>query len=129
MAAPEDYSIPDPFDFPPGRFPARIPLGPDCWHEPRSGRVVSQGREILLTPHQNVLLVILLRARPHYRQAGDLGAALAEHFGVEEISGQCVKETIRGLRDKLNQSAAAGMLETRRGYGYRIAPHAQEGTG
>lgn len=83
----------------------------------------------LLTPHQNVLLALLLRARPYFRQAGDLGAALAEHFGVEEISGQCIKETMRGLRDKLNQSAAAGMLETRRGYGYRIVPPKQERSG
>lgn len=125
----DDSSIPDHADFPPGRFPAHVPLGPDCWYEPRSGRVVSQGREILLTPHQNVLLAILLRARPHYRQAGDLGAALAEHFGVEEISGQCIKETMRGLRNKLTQSKVAGILETRHGYGYHIIPPEQEGTG
>ena len=120
MGAAETSSIPDPDDFTPGRFPARFPLGPACWYEPSLGKLVSQGQEILLTPHQNALLTLLLRAPDHYHKAGDLGVALAEHFGVEEISGQSIKETMRGLRDKLNQSTAAGVLETRHGYGYRI---------
>jgi DNA-binding response OmpR family regulator len=126
MFVPKASSIPDPADSPPSRFPDCIPFGPDCWYEPRFGCLISQGREILLTPHQNVLLTLLLKTRPHYHQARDLGIALAEYFGVEEISGQCVKETMRGLRDKLNQSAAAGILETRRGYGYRIVLPEQE---
>jgi DNA-binding response OmpR family regulator len=118
MLASDDSPIPDPADFPPGRFPA--PLGPDCWHEPRFGRLMSLGRGIPLTPHQNVLLTLLLRSPSHYHQAGDLGNALAERFGVEEISGRCIRETMRGLRGKLSESAATCILETKRGYGYRL---------
>ncbi len=107
-----------------GRFAlVQFLLGPDCWHEPALARIVSQGREILLTPRENALLSLLLSAPHQWHQTGDLADRLAKRCGVEEISLQSIRQTILGLRRKFARcSVSPDLLRCRPGHGYGIFP-------
>ncbi|HEY7350608.1 MAG TPA: winged helix-turn-helix domain-containing protein [Ktedonobacterales bacterium] len=105
------------------RSVAPLLLGPACWHEPALARMVSQGKEILLTPRENALLLLLLSAPYEWHKTGDLAALLGERLGMAEVSLQSVRQTMLGLRRKLDSCAVSSdLLRCRPGHGYGIFP-------
>jgi hypothetical protein len=124
MFAVEDSAVPDLSGFVPDMSPfARFPFGPDCWYEPVLARIISRGREILLTPRENALLSLLLSAPDQWHRTGDLAALLSERCGGAEISLQSIRQTMLGLRRKLGASSASpDLLRCRPGHGYGIFP-------
>lgn len=123
MLAAEDAPIPDSAAFTPGRFPARVPLGPGCWYEPDLALVIRRGKQHLLTPHEDSLLRLLLEAPNRWHKTAALAAALDERLGLEEISEVSIRQTVMGLRAKLGDSAKAPtLLQCRPGHGYGLFP-------
>jgi DNA-binding response OmpR family regulator len=123
MLAAEAPSIPDPAAFTPGRFPDRVPLGPDCWYEPDLALVICRVERRLLTPREEALLQYLLEAPNRWHKTAALAAALDERLGLEEISEGSIRQTVMGLRNKLGDSAKAPtLLQCRPGHGYGLFP-------
>ncbi len=100
-----------------------VRLGEHCWYEPGLARVVGQDKSIWLTPREHALLALLLSAPNQWHKTGDLAALLGERLAVAEISLQSVRQTILGLRRKLDECGASpDLLECRPGHGYGIFP-------
>lgn len=115
-------SAPSGFAF--GGLPlVQILLGPACWHEPRLARIVSREKEILLSPRENALLTLLLSAPYQWHKTNDLATLLCNRIGTAEVSLQSIRQTILGLRRKLDKSSAfPDLLQCRPGHGYGIFP-------
>lgn len=123
MLAAEDAPIPDSAAFTPGRFPARVPLGPGCWYEPDLALVICRVERRLLTPREEALLQLLLETPNRWHKTAALAAALGEQLGLEEISEVSIRQTVMGLRDKLGDSAKSpALLQCRPGHGYGLFP-------
>lgn len=119
----DDSSIPDHADLTPGRFPAHVPLGPDCRYEPGLALVIRRGEQRLLTPHEDALLRLLLAAPNRWHKTVSLAAALAERLDLEEISEVSIRQTVMSLRAKLGESAKSPtLLQCQPGHGYSLFP-------
>ncbi len=122
MIASKDLTPSDPARFVFGA-PPRISLGPDCWYEPALARIINQSTEILLTPRENTLLTLLLRAPYQWHRTADLAAQLQEYHQIEEVSLQSVRQSMMGLRAKLKATTASSdLLQCRNGHGYGLFP-------
>ncbi len=124
MSALDTPAAQDSSGFMPGRLPvAQFLLGSDCWHEPALARIVSRGKETLLTVRENALLLLLLSAPYQWHQTGDLADLLTKRCAVEEVSLQSVRQTVLSLRRKLDECGASPeLLRSRSGHGYDIFP-------
>jgi DNA-binding response OmpR family regulator len=125
MFASEDLTTSDFARFVVGT-PSRFLLGPGCWYEPTLARIINQGTEILLTPRENTLLTLLLRAPYQWHRTTDLAARLEAYHQIKEVSFQSVRQSMMGLRAKLKATTASlDLLQCRPGHGYGLFPPQQ----
>lgn len=123
MFASEDLTPPNPARPVLDAVPSRFLLGPDCWYEPTLARIITQGKEILLTPREHTLLSLLLRAPYQWHRTADLAAQLEEYHQIEEVSLQSVRQSMMGLRARLKATTASpDLLQCRPGHGYGLFP-------
>lgn len=78
----------------------------------------SRGAPLPLTPKEYALLETLLRHRGH----SFTRAALFERLydGLSDASDRVIEVVVSTLRTKLDQAGLPALIETRRGFGYRV---------
>jgi two-component system, OmpR family, phosphate regulon response regulator PhoB len=90
--------------------------------DPRTGRVIADGRRVELTPREHELLSALIAQAGRVVRRGQLIDRL--QAGREPRSERAIDAHIKSIRRKLG--SARNYVETVRGVGYRLAEHAIE---
>ena len=90
--------------------------------DPRTGRVIADGRQVDLTPRERELLSALIAQAGRVVRRSQLIDRL--HAGREPRSERAIDAHIKSIRRKLGP--ARNYLETVRGIGYRLAERAIE---
>ncbi|MGS7842693.1 response regulator transcription factor [Stenotrophomonas forensis] len=99
-------------------LPAQLQIGP-LLLDPRTRSVLVDGQPLSLTPKEYGLLELLLRNRGRVMSRQMIFERLYDT--QSEASDKVVEVIVSTLRTKLERAGAAGLIETRRGFGYCIA--------
>lgn len=107
-----------------GAEPPFLRLGPlELSNTAGLGRAYLYGNDLLLTPKELSLLIILLQKQGQYIPSQEL---YEQVWGMKAVDTRTVKQHIHRLREKLG-AAAPVAIEAEQGKGYRLVETASEG--
>jgi len=109
---------------PPDKHTGLVQLGPELWLDLDAGLVLRAEKKNFLSIRETKILRVLVQAMRNGRQYLD-ARALAEriHLDSPDNPEHSIETSITNIRQKLGETAyKARILQSRRGYGYRLFP-------